>query len=171
MLLVVTIAYLPHVKKNLGDSCSRVSTFAPEYMDLSYSSDSKIMSLYTLVNFMKCFPSLGRKFYRECDNNLIDIVIPYIKQVVSPAILENEIKKIEMAQVDLSSQGEGLSFALYKSTAEILGTYTRDEVSMQLKLKIPQDYPLQSVQVDIGRQLKLKDHELRKWSLSIRNLL
>jgi len=42
---------------------------------------------------------------------------------------------------------------------------------MQLKLKIPQDYPLQSVQVDIGRQLKLKDHELRKWSLSIRNLL
>lgn len=87
---------------------------------------------------MKCFPSLGRKFYGECDNNLIDIVIPYIKQVVSPAILENEIKKIEMAQVDLSSQhGEGLSFALYKSTAEILGTYTRDEVSMQLKLKIP----------------------------------
>jgi len=97
MLLVVTIAYLPHVKKNLSDSCSRVSTFAPEYIDLSYAPDSKIMSLFTLVNFMKCFPSLGRKFYRECDNNLIDIVIPYIKQVVSPAILENEIKKIEMA--------------------------------------------------------------------------
>jgi len=46
---------------------------------------------------MKSFPSLGRKYYQECDKQILDIVMPFIKQVVSPAILENEIKKIEVA--------------------------------------------------------------------------
>ena len=46
---------------------------------------------------MKSFPSLARKFYQDCDKNITEIMLPYIKQVVSPAILDNEIKKIEMS--------------------------------------------------------------------------
>jgi hypothetical protein len=48
-------------------------------------------------------------------------VTPYIKQIVSPAILENEIKKIEVAQINLGSSE--LSFSLFKSTKEIMATY------------------------------------------------
>ena len=46
---------------------------------------------------MKCFPSLARKFYSDCERQLHEIVLPYIKQVVSPAIMEHEIKKIELS--------------------------------------------------------------------------
>lgn len=42
---------------------------------------------------------------------------------------------------------------------------------MQIKLKIPAEYPLKSVVVDISDQLKLKAGQVRKWSLSIRNLI
>mmetsp|Transcript_8224 Transcript_8224/g.7636 ORF Transcript_8224/g.7636 Transcript_8224/m.7636 type:complete len:81 (+) Transcript_8224:1525-1767(+) len=67
-------------------------------MDLSDLEATGTYSVYTLVNFMRSFPSLARKFYTECDRKLQDVVVPYIKQVVSPNILENEIKKIEIAQ-------------------------------------------------------------------------
>jgi hypothetical protein len=47
--------------------------------------------------------------------------MPYIKQIVSPAIFENEIKKIEVAQSSLGQSG--LTFSLFKSTKEILANF------------------------------------------------
>ena len=116
-------------------------------MELDVPYNSKLMILYTLVSFMKSFPSLARKYYQNCDKKLLEIVMPYIKQIVSPSILDNEIQKIETSQVTLAEngQGEGLTFALYKSTKEIEAQYTKGEVSMKLKIVIPQDYPLKSV--------------------------
>ena len=105
---------------------------------------------------MKCFPSLARKFYSDCERQLHEIVLPYIKQVVSPAIMEHEIKKIELSQAELG-QDSDLSYVLFKSTKEIIATYVKGpEVSVQIKLKIPSEYPLKSVQVDLGETLKLK---------------
>lgn len=142
-------------------------------MDLDAPYNSKLMSLYTLVSFMKSFPSLARKYYQNCDKKLLEIVMPYIKQIVSPSILDNEIQKIETSQVTLSEsgQGEGLTFALYKSTKEIEASYTKGEVSMKLKIVIPQDYPLKSVQVEVGQQLKITERQKNKWVLAIKNLL
>jgi hypothetical protein len=67
---------------------------------------------------MKSFPSSARKFYHESDKSLLEIVLPYIKHVVSPAILENEIKKIEMSQLELGAEND-LTFVLYRSTNEV----------------------------------------------------
>jgi hypothetical protein len=50
-----------------------------------------------------------------------------------------------------------LTFVLFKSTKEIIATYAKGaEISVQIKLKIPAEYPLRSVQVDLGETLKLK---------------
>jgi hypothetical protein len=65
-----------------------------------------------------------------------------------------------------------LTFVLFKSTKEIIATYAKGaEISVQIKLKIPSEYPLRSVQVDLGETLKLKQGQIRKWTLSIRNLI
>ena len=129
------------------------------------------MTLHTLINFMKSFPSLARKFYDTCDRQILEVTRPYIKQIVSPAIMENEIKKIELAQLELGAQNQ-LTFVLYKSTKEIVATYDKNsEFNVSIKLKIPAEYPLKSVVVDLTEQLKLKAGQVRKWALSIRNLI
>ena len=70
--------------------------------------------------------------------------------------MDNEIKKIELAQLELGKQNQ-LSFVLYKSTKEIVATYEpNSELAVQINLKIPAEYPLKSVVVDISDQLKLK---------------
>jgi len=150
-LLVAIVPYLPRMNKGLQNSYnSDLAAFAPEYCDINSERSSRLFCLQTLINFMKSFPSLGRKFYQDCDKQILDIVLPYIKQVVSPAILENEIKKIEMSQLELGADSD-LSFVLFKSTKEVIATYNKiTDISVQLKLKIPADYPLKSVVVDIG---------------------
>ncbi|CDW71489.1 ring zn-finger-domain-containing protein [Stylonychia lemnae] len=168
MLLVSLIAYLPDYKKGLQETYN-ISTFEPEYCDLTDLKQNVQYSVYTLINFMKSFPSLARKYYQECEKQLLDIVLPYIKQIVSPAILDNEIKKIEVAQTQLGSSE--LSFALYKSTKEITATYSKNEIQMNLRIKIPNEYPLKLVEVDVSKQIKISEKQMRKWILSIRKIL
>lgn len=172
MLLVIIVAFLPKMKK-VTIGAEDLKGFEPAQMDLDDSQNTKLMSLYTLVGFMKSFPSLARKYYQDCDKQLLEIVMPYIKQVVSPAILDNEIQKIEVSQIalDENGQGEGLTFALFKSTKEIVAEYTKGEVSMQLKIQIPTDYPLRSVAVELGQQLRITERQKSKWVLAIKNLL
>jgi len=99
---------------------------------------------------MKSFPSSARKFYGDCDKSLTELMLPYIKAIVSPAILENEIRKIEISQLELGADSE-LTFALFRSTNEVVATYTKSsEISAKISLKIPSDYPLKSVTIDIG---------------------
>lgn len=172
MLLVIIVAYLPKVKKCTVNH-QEIVDFEPSMIDIDEKRSSLLMALFTLVSFMKSFPSLARKYYQEADKKLLEIVMPYIKQIVSPAILDNEIQKIETSQVTLNEkgQGEGLNFSLFKSTKEIMAEYTKGEVSMQLKITIPNDYPLKSVSVEVGQQIKISDRQKNKWVLAIKNLL
>jgi hypothetical protein len=173
MLLISFVPFLPEYRqKNLTNAYKNdLANFAAEYCDLGSIRATKVLVLSTLINFMKSFPSSARKFYFDCDRQLTDLMLPYIKSVVSPAILENEIRKIEMHQLELGDNNE-LSFALYRSTNEIVATYTKSsEISAKISLKIPSDYPLKSITIDIGDQLRLKAQQARKWTLSIRNLI
>lgn len=74
-----------------------MSNFALEQADLSDKDAAMLLCLRSLTNFMKSFPSLGRKFYQDCDKRVLNVTLPYIRSVVSPAILEDEIRKIEVS--------------------------------------------------------------------------
>lgn len=126
MLLVSLVGFFPAKKVGLTESyLVELTQFAPEYCEAGTSAkQSRNFCLYTLINFMKSFPSLARKFYSECDKQLHEIVLPYIKQVVSPAIMEHEIKKIELSQAELGANSD-LTFVLFKSTKEIIATYAK----------------------------------------------
>ena len=48
-----------------------------------------------------------------------------------------------------------MTFALFKSTKEIIANFKKGEIEMSLKIKIPVDYPLKLVEVDVSRQIKI----------------
>ena len=169
MLLVSLLAYLPEEKRGLSEAYN-ITAFEPEYVDLSEKKQNSLFTIYTLLNFMKSFPSLARKFYQDCDRQLLDIVMPFIKALISPAILENEIKKIELAQITLGSASE-LTFSLFKSTKEILANFSKGEIQLTLKIKIPSEYPMKLVEVEVNKQLKISEKQMRKWILAIRKII
>jgi hypothetical protein len=42
---------------------------------------------------------------------------------------------------------------------------------MQLKIKIPANYPLQMVEVEVSKSIKISERQMRKWILSIRKIV
>jgi hypothetical protein len=78
MYLISLLAYLPEEKRGLHEAYN-VSSFEPEYIDLQDKKASALLIIYSLLNFMKSFPSLARKYFQECDKQLLELVMPYIK--------------------------------------------------------------------------------------------
>ncbi|CAI2381223.1 unnamed protein product [Moneuplotes crassus] len=168
MLLILIIAYLPSSIKNKWNP-SNIIDCKPEWTDLNEQKLIEEFGLFTMYNFMANFPSLARDYYQDCDRRIFTLVHPIISKLISPAIMENEIRKIETSQADLSTQN--LSFTLFKSTQEILADYVNEEVEVQLKLKIPNEYPLKSIEVKCTKQLKIPEMKLRRWMLSISKMI
>ena len=168
MFLIVIVAYLP-TKINQKSNPRQILDWKPEWVDLNNQSSIEEFALYSMYNFMTNFPSLAREYYQDCDKRIYNVVYPIISKLISPAIMENEIRKIEISQADLSTQN--LSFVLFKSTKEILANYKQGEVEVQLRLKIPSEYPLKSVEVKCTKQLKIPENQLRRWMLSIRKTI
>ena len=54
-----------------------------------------------------------------------------------------------------------------KSANEVVATYTKDETGMDLVIRLPQSYPLRSVDVDCTRSLGISEVKQRKWLLSM----
>lgn len=42
---------------------------------------------------------------------------------------------------------------------------------MTLKIRIPPDYPLKLAEVEVSKQLKISEAQMRKWILAIRKTL
>lgn len=123
MMLVSLVPFLPRMQKK-GPQTEDLSSFRLEYTDLRDARQTRNVCLVTLINFMKSFPSLGRKFFQETDRQISEVLLPYVKSVVSPAILENEIKKIELSQLELGANSD-LTFQLFKSTKEVVANYAQ----------------------------------------------
>ena len=68
-------------------------------------------------------------------------------------------------------RAQGLEFSVIKSTREITASYTSGEIEVQLRIKIPSEYPMKSVEVECSKQLRIQERQLKKWILSIRKLL
>ena len=168
MFLVIIVAYLPS-KINQKYNPKSIIDWKPEWVDLNDQASIEEFALYSMYNFMTNFPSLAREYYQAWDKRIYNVVFPIISKLISPAIMENEIRKIEISQADLSTQN--LSFVLFKSTKEILANYVQGEVEVQLRLKIPSEYPLKSVDVKCTKQLKIPENQLRRWMLSIRKTI
>jgi hypothetical protein len=57
------------------------------------------------------------------------------------------------------------------ATGEVVATYTREDTSVEIKIKLPAAYPLQRVEVEFTRRMGVPESKLRRWTLQIIQLL
>lgn len=62
---------------------------------------------------------------------------------------------------------ECFSVSVSKSANEVIATYTKDDTSMDLVIRLPVSYPLRSVDVECTRSLGISEVKQRKWLLSM----
>jgi hypothetical protein len=124
---------------------------------------------FSMLQFLSSFPSLGRSWWLGTDRFLSNSVSRVVKKVISSVILQQEMKNIENRQVEWKEQG--VSIICSKAAKNITAVFSKSEFSVQVSLQIPTDYPLSSPEPTITKKVKISEDKVRRWLLSMVQLL
>ena len=101
----------------------------------------------------------------------------YTSLYFSPVIIRAELEHVRTHCIappgsnSTSITDENMSVKVAQASNEIIATYAVDEDQLEIKLKIPDDWPLHKVDVKIVKMIGVEDKVRRTWVLSVQQTI
>ncbi|PLW09364.1 hypothetical protein PCASD_18962, partial [Puccinia coronata f. sp. avenae] len=137
---------------------------------LMESTKQKSIPLAAYVYFLalRTVPAQIRSWWEDCRNKQLSIsVVSFISRQFSPILISQELGKIKEPAMLQSLTDENMAIKVSPMMKEVKVTYTVDEESMEIVIRIPSDYPLQPVEVLDIRKVGIPDTTWRAWLLVV----
>ena len=135
--------------------------------------DIQQLSCYTLFRTICYLPSSVRTWWTdECTRGQKLRLSQFIENRVRKPLISKEIALIQYTSntKQLWSKDE-LNIKGSIQTGEIIASYTKDEATVEIKIKLPKSYPLKNVEVECTSRLGVSEQRWRRWVLQIVQLL
>ncbi|TPX62997.1 hypothetical protein PhCBS80983_g00179 [Powellomyces hirtus] len=125
--------------------------------------------------YWKCLrnvPSLVRIWWAECKNRQLTIAVEsYTERFFSPLLIRTEVDIVQQAD---PSAIEDLVIKVSKSGNEVTASYTVEDATLEMVIRLPTTFPLRQVDVDSGvgaaaaggRAAGISEARWRAWLLS-----
>jgi len=126
------------------------------------------LAAYVYFLALRTVPSQIRSWWEDCRNKQLSItVVSLISRQFSPILISHELGKFKEPATLQSLTDENMSIKVSPVIKEVKVTYTVDEESMEIVIRIPSDYPLQPVEVLDIRKVGIPDTTWRAWLLVV----
>ena len=137
--------------------------------DLLLNSPIDIQSLssYLYLTSVKTFPQLVRSWYTDVERKYSTTIEKYTIKYISPIIIEFELSLLQSSNLDL----ENFRVKVNKSNKEIIVSYEKEELSISLLLRLPESYPLKTIEVESPYRTGVSEPLWRKWLLGMNTML
>lgn len=125
------------------------------------------IAYYVLRDLFELVPVLMRSWWQQIDTVLQNRVENFISRTISPQLIARELERVQ------SWKGKPMDdFSLKAaSIGEVVASYVKDEVELQMTLKLSTAHPLKPVTVTMSHMKAVSESLWRKWLLSMRSLL
>eukprot|EP00742_Colponemidia_sp_Colp-10_P007880 GILJ01008498.1.p1 GENE.GILJ01008498.1~~GILJ01008498.1.p1 ORF type:complete len:1730 (-),score=257.38 GILJ01008498.1:467-5332(-) len=152
----------------LGDSV--LSTEVPA-SNLDLSSNDLVLRSALQVYFeaVQRVPALVRIWCSSCSRRLMQKIEQITTHIVAPAVLSGEVKNIQNHHKEFKT--ESLTVRASKVSKEVTAHFQKDDVVLEMVIKVPPSYPLKIVEVECTKKLGIAEAKWRRWVLSIQTLL
>lgn len=131
------------------------------------SNTIESIAYYVLRDLFELVPVLMRSWWQQIDTVLQNRVENFISRTISPQLIARELERVQ------SWKGKPMDdFSLKAaSIGEVVASYVKDEVELQMTLKLHTAHPLKPVTVTMSHMKAVSESLWRKWLLSMRSLL
>ncbi|RNA12496.1 E3 ubiquitin- ligase listerin [Brachionus plicatilis] len=141
--------------------------------------DNKSVELFACRLYkqaLKMCPAMIRDWWNMQPKRVSDQVDKFTAKYVSPILIEEEIRQINRSANMFNSESESEEESSIKikgmtSTREVVSTYKMKELSMDLLIQLPVNYPLGVVSVSSAKRLGVSENEWRNWLLQLTTYL
>jgi len=125
-------------------------------------------SCLVLTKVLECIPALVRSWFNNSINRRdAASVEKFISSYISPSLLKKEFIKLDNSSKEFSN----MIIKTRPVAREIVSVYTVDEISMELQVKLPANYPLTPVTVECGKRIGVSNALWRQWMLQLTSFL
>lgn len=152
-------------------SCASILTFK-----VVYSSDSAIsvslLAAHLYYRALRLVPALIRGWLVDCrDRQLSTTVTTYTSTHFSPALLSAELSQVKDPAAAADLADENMKVKVAGAVHEITATYLIDEQELEIRLKLPSDWPLHSIEIKDSKRVGVTEDRWRSWILGVQQIL
>ncbi|TCD68845.1 hypothetical protein EIP91_009559 [Steccherinum ochraceum] len=180
-LNLISDHFLPHVLGILGlyggvTRAFKLDIWAVEefYLDL-YSSETphslQLLAAHLYFRALMTVPSLFRSWLLDCrDRQLSSAVTSYTSNYFSPAIIRTELAQVKSTATAAELVDENMKVKVANAVNEVTASYAVDEYQLELKITLPSDWPLHSIEIQ-DKRIGVSEDRWRAWILGVRQIL
>lgn len=150
--------------------------FVRAHIFLVYSADTPVgLSLLAAHLYYKALllvPALIRDWLADCrDRQLSLTVTNYTSTYFSPAIVRAELAQVKDPSLAGDLSDENFTVKVANAVNEVTAAFAVDEYSLELKLKLPTDFPLHTITMRDSNRIGVTEDRWRAWILGIQQIL
>ncbi|KAK3592614.1 hypothetical protein CHS0354_008149 [Potamilus streckersoni] len=108
-------------------------------------------------------PAMVRQWWKEQDRNTASYVDKYTSKHVSHLLCNEEIQTVQKTNVKL----DNMTIKTRAMTREVIATYALAEVTVEMVITLPSNYPLGNIQVQSEKRVGVSGPQWEKWLLQL----
>ncbi|KAH9806845.1 hypothetical protein DFH28DRAFT_1160381 [Melampsora americana] len=148
-----------------------ITQFNTSFIDECESSPIALAA-FVYCTALHVVPAHIRTWWEECRNKQLSLsVASFCTRHFSPLLIGRELRNVKEQASGMELEDEQMSLKVNTMANEVKVSYMVDEESMEIVVKIPSQYPLQSVEVLDIRKVGVPDAMWRAWILSIQHTI
>lgn len=131
-----------------------------------------LLAAHLYYRALKVVPSLFRSWLLDCrDRQLSAAVTAYTSNYFSPALIRAELAQVKDPSAAADLKDDNLTVKVANAVNEVTAAYAVDEYKLELKLKLPADWPLHNIEVKDSSRVGVTEDRWRAWILGVQQIL
>ncbi|KAJ7669444.1 hypothetical protein DFH06DRAFT_1321521 [Mycena polygramma] len=179
---IIAVSFIPNLLSLLGVDQGIPKAFkldvwtVDEYYVPLYESGSpwslQVLAAHLYYRALLTVPSLIYNWVLDCkDRQLSSSIATYTSLHFSPVIIRAELAHVKSPEVTAELVDENLTIKVATAVNEVVASYLVDEHQLEIKLKIPSDWPLHKIEVKDVQRVGVEETRWRAWILAVQQTL
>jgi hypothetical protein len=132
----------------------------------------QVLAAHLYYRALLTVPSLIYNWVLDCkDRQLSTSIAMYTSLHFSPVIIRAELAHVKSPETTAELVDENLTIKVATAVNEVVASYLVDEHQLEIKLKIPSDWPLHKIEVKDVQRVGVDESRWRAWILAVQQTL
>lgn len=132
----------------------------------------QILAAHVYYRALTTVPSLIHSWLQDCkDRQVSSALTSYTSSHFSPVIIRKELAHVKSPESMERLETDSLKIKVASSVNEVVASYLVDEHQLEIKLKIPTDWPLHKIELRDVKKVGVDDNRWRAWIFGVQQTI
>ncbi|KAF9477335.1 hypothetical protein BDN70DRAFT_881303 [Pholiota conissans] len=131
-----------------------------------------VLTAHVYYRALLSIPSIIHTWILDCkDRQLTNIVTTYTSTYFSPVLIRSELEHVRSHSVSDGLADDVMSVKVANAVNEVAAAYSVDEHQLEIRLRIPPDWPLHKIEVRDVKRVGVDENRWRAWVLGVQQTI